>query len=178
MKFDTTGQLVYSYKVGGSGSVLPAAIAVDTAGEAYVSGSAQEVDFPVANAFQSTYGGGASDGFLLKLDARGSTLLFSTYLGGTGFVAAHAMALDSAGNVVVVGDTSSANFPLSGTPIPTFGSAFGQRLAQFSVHLSLGKRCRFGVFGDGGCVWQLRFGNRLCRSDRLLQSRDRRYRSE
>jgi hypothetical protein len=129
IKLDTTGLLVYSYKVGGSGSVFPAAIAVDTAGEAYVSGSAQEVDFPVANAFQSTYGGGGSDGFLLKLDASGSTLLFSTYLGGTGYDAVGAMALDSAGNVVVVGGSTSANFPLSGTPIVTSGSTF---IARFT----------------------------------------------
>jgi hypothetical protein len=129
MKLDTTGQLAYTYQVGGSGSVIPAAIAVDSAGEAYLSGSAQELDFPTANAFQSTYGGGSSDGFLLKLDSSGSTLLFSTYFGGTSSDAVTAMALDSAGNVVVVGGSNSANFPLLGTAIATSGSTF---IAKFT----------------------------------------------
>jgi hypothetical protein len=129
IKLDTSGQLAYSYQVGGSGSVTPFAIAVDSSGEVYLSGQVAEVDFPVSNAFQSTYGGGSADGFLLKLDATGSTLLFATYFGGSAFDEVRAMALDPAGNVVVVGDTVSTNFPLSASPMSSSGSTF---IAKFT----------------------------------------------
>jgi hypothetical protein len=109
-------QLVYSTYLGGNGEDHLNAIAVDASGSAVVTGSTYSPDFPVANAFQSNLAGG-QDAFVTKLSADGKSLLFSTYLGGSGGMlgaseAAHGIALDTAGNVYVAGETSSVNFPI------------------------------------------------------------------
>jgi hypothetical protein len=147
MKLNTTGQVVYSYQVPGNGSVTPRAIAADAAGEAYVSGTVAELDFPVVNAFQGTYGGGNSDGFLLKLSVDGSALLFSTYFGGSSDDSIDAMALDLSGNVVVVGGSSSANFPVLGTQM---GSGPGAFIAKFTSSGALSSSTFFP--GSGGAL--------------------------
>jgi hypothetical protein len=108
--------LIYGTYLGGSGADRGAGIAVDSGGIAYVTGSTQSTDFPVANAAQPVSGGG-QDAFVTRLSADGSTLLFSTYLGGSGGTAAYpeaaqAIALDAAGNAYVAGVTSSVDFPL------------------------------------------------------------------
>lgn len=111
--------LVYSTYLGGSGNPstsqngddLCAKIKVDGVGNAYVVGETHSGDFPTANAFQGTYGGGFSDAFVTKLNAAGSALVYSTYLGGTIFDAAHALTIDSAGNAYVTGRTTSGDFP-------------------------------------------------------------------
>ena len=78
-------------------------------GEAYVVGVADGSDFPLINAFDATYDG-QGDGFALKLNAAGNALEFSTYLGGSSWDKAQAVALDSQGMVHVVGATASPNF--------------------------------------------------------------------
>jgi hypothetical protein len=109
-------RLVYSTYLGGSNNDHGAAIAVDAAGTAWLAGSTWSADFPVANAFQSTSGGG-QDAFVSRLSADGDTLLFGSYLGGSGGSlgypeAAQAIALDWQGNAYLAGVTSSTNFPL------------------------------------------------------------------
>ena len=86
-KFNAAGSaLVYSTYLGGGDSDRGESIAVDSAGNAYVTGSTLSTDFPTANAFQSTYGGGNSvesgDAFVTKFNAAGSAMVYSTYLGG------------------------------------------------------------------------------------------------
>ena len=108
--------LLYSTYLGGSGVDHGAAIAVDSSGEAYVTGSTFSPDFPVASAFQKNNAGG-QDAFVAKLAAGGSALTFSTYLGGSaGSVgspeAGQGIALDASGNAYVAGVTGSANFPV------------------------------------------------------------------
>jgi hypothetical protein len=104
--------LVYSTFLGGSGDDYGAGIAVDAAGEAHIAGYTASVDFPTATgAFQQYYGGGSYDGFLAKLNAAGSALVFATYLGGIGNDTAAGVALDPSGNIYVTGQTQSANFP-------------------------------------------------------------------
>jgi hypothetical protein len=147
VKVDTTGQIVYAYQVPGNGSVTPHAIAANAAGEAYVAGSMAELDFPVVNAFQGTYGGGNSDGFLLKLSADGSALLFSTYFGGSSDDSIEAMALDASGNVVVVGGSDSANFPVLGTQM---SSGPGEFIAKFTSSGALSSSTFFP--GSGGAL--------------------------
>ncbi len=114
----TASALVYSTYVGGSGTgsnpcaACAAGITVDNAGEAYVSGLTWETDFPVtAGAFQTAYAGGFHDAFLVKLNAAGSALVYSTYLGGSEDDGAVAVALDSAGQLYVRGNTFSKDFP-------------------------------------------------------------------
>ena len=109
-------RLAYSTYLGGANTDHGAAIAVDTTGAAWVAGSTWSADFPVANAFQSAPGGG-QDAFVARLAADGNTVLFGSYLGGSGGSlaypeAAQAIALDWQGNAYVAGVASSANFPL------------------------------------------------------------------
>src|SRR5262249_17990845 len=99
-KLNATGTtIVYSTRgIGGS------AIAVDATGNAYVTGAAYEDDcFPTPGAFQTSFGGGWDDAFVAKLDARGKTLLYATYLGGRGSEAGRGIAVDRAGNAYVAG---------------------------------------------------------------------------
>lgn len=93
----------------GTGSCSGNAVAVDGSGNAYVAGSAT-AGFPTLSAFQTTFGGGASDGFVLKVNTSG-TLVYSTYLGGSNSDTANAIAVDGSGNAYVVGETHSTNFP-------------------------------------------------------------------
>jgi hypothetical protein len=106
--------LIYSTYLGGDGQDddLGVGIAVDTAGNAYVAGHTKSLNFPTTpGAFQPAYGGGLWDAFVTKLDPTGSTLVYSTYLGGTDFDQALAIAVDGAGGAYVTGRTASTNFP-------------------------------------------------------------------
>ena len=111
-KFDPSGSnLIYSTYLGGSGGQIGRGITVDAAGNAYVTGNTASTDFPTANPFQATFGGGRTDNFVTKLNASGSALVYSTYLGGSDFETSQGVAVDSQGNVYVAGSTQSANFP-------------------------------------------------------------------
>ncbi|PYS81237.1 MAG: hypothetical protein DMF67_17525, partial [Acidobacteria bacterium] len=96
--------------LGGSNADLGNGIAVDSSGNAYVAGQTASTNFPTANAVQGKYGGGQNDAFVAKLNASGSALLYSTYLGGTGSDAGLGIAVDSAGNAYVAGRTASTDF--------------------------------------------------------------------
>jgi hypothetical protein len=98
--------LVYSTYLGSSGDDdWGHGIAVDAAGNAYVTGTAAAADFPTTpGAFQTSGGGG----FITKLDSAGSTLVYSTFLNGAGGIG---IALDADGNAYVTGTTNSVNFP-------------------------------------------------------------------
>lgn len=103
--------LIYSTYLGGSGDDGASGVAVDSNGNAYVSGTTTGA-FPVASALQAIYGGGASDAFVAKLNPQGSALVYSTYLGGTGDDSGSGIALDGNGNAYVTGSTSGG-FPLA-----------------------------------------------------------------
>lgn len=114
-RFSPTGTLVYSTFLGGSANDSATAIAVDAAGSAYIAGSTWSPDLPVASAFQPKLNGG-EDAFIGKLSPSGNSLLYCTYLGGSGGnssfpEAAAGIAIDSDGNAYVVGTTGSADFP-------------------------------------------------------------------
>jgi hypothetical protein len=111
---------LYSTYLGGTGDDQAAAIAVDPAGNAYLTGTTASPNFPAVNAIQSTFGGGNSYAFVTKINAAGTTLVYSTYLGGGG-ENGYDIALDSAGNVYVTGLTYSPNFPLVNAIQSTFG---------------------------------------------------------
>ncbi len=103
--------LTYSTYLGGSSTDVGLGIAVDSAGNAYVTGEAVSTNFPTANALSVSNNGGPADAFVTKFNAAGSSLLYSTYLGGNAVDVGLAMAVDSAGNAYVTGYTSSTNFP-------------------------------------------------------------------
>ena len=103
--------LVYATYIGGRGEDRATGIAVDSLGQAYVTGSTSSTNFPLASPIRSTLGGGR-DAFALKLNSAGNTLLYSTYLGGTNYDVGTAIAVDGSGNAYIAGDTLSANFPV------------------------------------------------------------------
>jgi VCBS repeat-containing protein len=115
--------LIYSTYLGGSNREGGNSIAVDAAGSAYLTGHTNSLDFPCVNAFQNAYAGGTWDGFVTKLNPAGSGLIYSTYLGGTGFDIAYGIDLDSSGNAYLTGYTESSNFPLQNPFDSTLGSS-------------------------------------------------------
>lgn len=102
--------LLYSTYLGGSGSDRGRSIAVDGAGQVYVTGSTDSTDFPTATPLQAMPGG-ASDVCVTKLNAAGTALLYSTYLGGGSDDGGAGIAVDGAGQAYVTGDTRSLDFP-------------------------------------------------------------------
>lgn len=102
--------LAYSTYLGGNTVEAAYDIAVDSAGNAYVTGVTTSADFPTANAFQAAYGGNA-DAFVTKINAGGTALLYSTYLGGSSDEVGQSIAVDSAGSVYLTGYTGSGDFP-------------------------------------------------------------------
>lgn len=110
--------LLYSMYLGGSGDDFASAIAVDAATNAFVTGStASAAGFPQDQPLQSGFGGGTYDAFVSKIDAAGSALIYSTYLGGSRNDFGGGMAVDSTGYAYVTGHTLSGNFPTK-DPIP------------------------------------------------------------
>lgn len=103
--------LVYSTYLGGSAGVDRGwAIALDDADNAYVTGDTTSSNFPTTNPIQGAYGGGLSDAFVTKLNATGSRLVYSTFLGGSLFDEGRGIALNGS-EAFVTGDTSSSDFP-------------------------------------------------------------------
>jgi hypothetical protein len=114
-RLDPSGSsLAYSTYLGGADVERGWGIAVDSAGDAYVTGDTKSADFPVVNAFQPSYGGGLSDAFVAELNQTGSGLVYSTYLGGSLSEEGHGVAVDSGGSAYVTGFTDSFNFPVAG----------------------------------------------------------------
>src|SRR5579872_2772760 len=124
-KLSSSGTLLYSTYLGGSGNDQAYGIAVDNQGQAAVTGGTFSTNFPTINALQSSNLGG-ENAFVEKLYAAGNGLAFSTYLGGSGGTPIHqeqgnAIALDSAGNIHIAGVTSSPDFPSANA----FQSSYG-----------------------------------------------------
>lgn len=122
--------LVYSTYLGGSGNDWGYGIAVDNAGNAYTAGQTDSANFPTTIlAFQKTCNGGKhcssfGDAFVSKLNPAGSTLAYSTYLGGSGIDVGNSIAVDAGGYAYVAGVTSSTDFPTSSPLQPAFGGGF------------------------------------------------------
>lgn len=141
-KFTAAGSaLVYSTYLGGDDSDIGEGIAVDSAGNAYVTGSTLSTNFPTANAFQSTFGGGSSevgDAFVTKFNATGSTLVYSTYLGGDEGDTGLSIAVDPAGSAYVTGGTGSDDFPTANalqSALVGFGDVFVTKLTATGTAL-------------------------------------------
>lgn len=115
IRFNLDNGFSYSTIVGGAGDETGVSIAIDDAGNAYISGKTTSIDFPPVNAIQPAYGGGDSDAFVSKIAPDGASLVYSTYLGGSGtenLSGRTGIAVDSAGNAYATGDTQSTDFPL------------------------------------------------------------------
>lgn len=118
--------LIYSTYFGGIGGSAPGleqanAVAVDPVGNAYAVGETSSPNFPVTTRALRTTPNGLEDAFVIKLNGAGSGLIYSTYLGGSGFNSANAVSADANGNAYVGGSTASADFPRSNPIQTTFG---------------------------------------------------------
>ncbi len=113
-KLNSAGSaIVYSTYLGGSADDRGFSIAVDGTGNAYVTGWSASPNFPMAAAVQPNFGG-IRNAFVAKLNPAGTSLVYSTYLGGAGTDSGNGIALDSANAAYVTGSTNSSNFPLAG----------------------------------------------------------------
>jgi hypothetical protein len=120
IKPDGTG-LIYSTYLGGGASDLATSVALDISGQAWVGGYTLSTDFPTVNPIQGS-NHGMTDGFIAAFNAAGDVLVYSTYLGGTDTDRVRTVVLDAADNVYAGGETYSADFPVSASPIQsTFG---------------------------------------------------------
>jgi hypothetical protein len=115
--------LVYSTYLGGSGDDYARGIAVDSSGNAYITGTTGSSNFPMANAFQSVPGGGG-DAFVTKINPSGNALVYSTYLGGSSDDNGLGIAVDSSGNAYITGYTYSSNFPMANALQNATGGGF------------------------------------------------------
>lgn len=116
-KFSPDGQtLVYSTLLGGSLFESAIALAVDSSGAVYLTGSTGSPDFPLVNPLDGSFGGGSQspiDAFVTKISPSGASLEFSTFLGGSQFDYGTGIVVDATGAVYVAGETASADFPVT-----------------------------------------------------------------
>ena len=132
-KLNATGQLVYASYLGGPGQETGTGIAIDSSGNAYISGYTSS-GFPTTpGAAQTLYGGGFSDAFLVKLNSLGSTAVYSTLLGGTSTDTAEAVVVDTAGHACIAGYSDSVNLAVIGAVQPFPGGEGDALIACLSA---------------------------------------------
>ncbi|MCX6032879.1 MAG: SBBP repeat-containing protein [Chloroflexi bacterium] len=146
--------LAYATFLGGSGWDFGYAIAVDGAGNAYATGYTWFRDFPTTTgAFDTSFNGGDSDAFAIKLNPAGSALAYATFLGGSDTDEGYAIAVDGAGNAYATGYTWSRDFP---TTTGAFDTSFnGGDSDAFAIKLdATGSRLAYATFlGGRGDDW-------------------------
>ena len=104
--------LVLSTFIGGSSNESSSALAIDSSGNVFVAGTTDSTDYPTTEgAYDTTYNGGYWDIFVSKVDSNLSSLLSSTFIGGSDYDNASALAIDFLGNVFVAGNTESSDYP-------------------------------------------------------------------
>jgi photosystem II stability/assembly factor-like uncharacterized protein len=130
-KFTPAGnQLMFSTYLGGTLGEYGYGIAVDPAGNTYVTGQTNSANFPIQDAIQSVSGGGNGDAFLTKFKPDGNSLAYSTYLGGSGTDNGRVVAVDAAGSAFLTGQTASANFPTAHAFQPVYGGDLSDGFAM------------------------------------------------
>lgn len=142
--------LLYSTYIGGANTDIANAIAVDAAGNAYITGSTQSSDYPTTTgAFQITRKASNQDVFVTKINPAGSALVYSTYLSGTNTQIGYGIQVDSSGNAYVAGSTGSSNFPTTTGAYTTV--APGNNGAAFVAKINpTGTQLVYSTFLGGG----------------------------
>ena len=160
--FDATRPLVidpvFSTYWGGTGIDRGLGIAVDSSGNAYVTGYTLSTNFPTVNALKEAPAPDNTDAFVVKLDAAGSALVYSTYLGGRGLDEGHSIAADAAGHAYVTGSTvGSEDFPTVNAfqEVPASGD-FDAFVAKLSP---TGSALVYSTFLGGSGSERWRFGS-------------------
>ncbi len=126
--------LVYSTFISGTGEDTARGLALDADGFVYIHGTTNSTDFPVTDgALQPTLNGNSRDTYVLKIDPGGvgeGSLVWSTYLGGTGFDVGSSIALDVSNNIYLAGYTASADFPTRNAPLSFAGGVRDTTLGE------------------------------------------------
>ena len=141
VKMTPAGDAVaYATLLGGNGDDYGYGIAVDNAGTAYVCGWTNSTNFPSRNAAQQGFGGGRNDGYVARLTPSGDSLLYSTYIGGSGEDKIYGLALDRSGAVTIAGQTDSTNLPratnsLSSSTLKTADVFLGKLSADAAISI-------------------------------------------
>ena len=138
---------VYSTYLGGGATDQGFAIAVDSAGDAYVTGMTQSSDFPRKGALQTAFGG-TQDAFVTALNPGGTALLYSTYLGGTGADAGAGIAVDANKTAYVTGQTRSSNFNVLNATQTTLGGGSDAFVSEINSAGALVFSTYLGGSGD------------------------------
>ena len=125
--------IVYAGFLGGSGGDVGNGIAVDGAGNAYITGHTGSTDFPAIGGPDLTYNGGEQDAFVAKVNAAGTALVYAGFLGGSGNGSGSGIAVDGAGNAYVTGDTWSTDFPVTGGPDLTYNGGWDVFVAKVNA---------------------------------------------
>ncbi|MCT7959592.1 SBBP repeat-containing protein [Laspinema sp. D1] len=149
-KLSNNGTLLYTTLLGGNGFNQGEGIAIDQAGNAYVTGVTLSNDFPILNAIQGN-SSLSNQAFISKLSNTGS-LAYSTLFGGSSYDAARSIAADNNGNVFITGETTSSDFPLLNAIQPTYGGT------QNNFSLSLGDAFAVKLSREGQLVYSTYLG--------------------
>ncbi|MFX1532614.1 MAG: SBBP repeat-containing protein, partial [Promethearchaeota archaeon] len=145
-KLNSTGNgLIFSTYLGGSADDEGRGIAIDRSGNSYIIGFTNSSDFPMKNAYNSTYGGNR-DVFITKINSTGNGLEFSTYLGGSDDDHGQAITVDAGGNSYITGYTNSINFPNQTAYNNTYGGNTDAFVAKLN---STGDGLIFSTFLGG-----------------------------
>jgi hypothetical protein len=145
-KFNPSGSaLVYSTYLGGGSEDDGYAIALDKAGDVFITGRTNSSDFPLVNPIQVTRF--AFDMFVTEINPAGSALLFSTFLGGSGNDAGQGIAVDALGNIHIAGQTTSTDFPVLKAIQTASGGVQDAIVLQFGSRVSV----PFADFSGTGC---------------------------
>lgn len=129
---ESGSSLSYSTYLGGSGIDEGFGIAVDADDCAYLTGRTLSANFPTANAFDSSFNG-AWDVFVAKFSTSGSSLLYSTYLGGVGMDQGYAVGIDTTDCITVTGSTNLSNFPMQNAFDSIYNGGYDAFVTKFSA---------------------------------------------
>jgi hypothetical protein len=156
-KWGTSGALVYSTYFGGSRDDAGRAVALDAAGNVYITGETSSPNLPTLNALQTTFGGGSdlvTDAFVAKLNPTATAISFSSFLGGSSNDFGKAITVDANGNAYITGSTGSNDFPTA-APLtatrPGLLDAFVAKIADSSsISYSVATRGGMSTSTQGG----------------------------
>jgi hypothetical protein len=149
IKADGTGYVYSTFLGGSNGNDGALGIAVDSAGNAYVTGATTSSNFPKTTGALQTSLGGTGDAFVTKLNPAGSALVYSTFLGGGLLDIGTGIAVDGSNNAYVTGQTDSTTptpFPTAGATQSTLGGGFDAFVSEIN---STGSALVFSTYLGG-----------------------------
>jgi hypothetical protein len=149
--------LIYSTYLGGSAFDSAKSVAVDFAGNAYITGVTHSTNFPTQTAYNGTLQGGV-DAFVVKINPSGSAFVYATYLGGSngedenGGQRAGGIAVDSSGSAYVTGCTNSADFPITALALQVTHGGFANCDVYVTKLSTAGSSLVYSTFLGGSSV--------------------------